>query len=194
MRVGPARPLLLLALIVIVTVAWPGARSVSSGASGQQAPAAAEAKDGDWTMPGKDYAATRYSGLAQITPANVAGLQPVWTFSTGVLRGHEGQPLVVEQHDVRRDAVSERALRLRSHPGGLSAQVEVPAQPSTPTRSASPAATRSIAARSTPTARSSTTCSTDTPWRWTPRRAASSGTRRSPTSPTARRRRWRRSS
>jgi PQQ-dependent dehydrogenase (methanol/ethanol family) len=46
-------------------------------------------------MPGKDYAATRYSGLTQITPANAARLRPVWTFSTGVLRGHEGQPLVV---------------------------------------------------------------------------------------------------
>ncbi|HTL05979.1 MAG TPA: PQQ-dependent dehydrogenase, methanol/ethanol family [Gemmatimonadales bacterium] len=51
--------------------------------------------DGQWTMPGKDYAATRYSSLAQLTPANVAGLKPVWSFSTGVLRGHEGQPLVV---------------------------------------------------------------------------------------------------
>jgi len=95
MRVGAARPLLLLGLIVIVTVALPGARSVPSGASGQQAPAAAEAKDGDWTMPGKNFAATRYSGLTQITVANAAGLKPVWNFSTGVLRGHEGQPLVV---------------------------------------------------------------------------------------------------
>jgi PQQ-dependent dehydrogenase (methanol/ethanol family) len=51
--------------------------------------------DGQWVMPGKDYASTRYSGLAQLTPANVARLQPVWNFSTGVLRGHEGQPLVV---------------------------------------------------------------------------------------------------
>jgi PQQ-dependent dehydrogenase (methanol/ethanol family) len=53
--------------------------------------------DGRWTMPGKDYAATRYSGLSELTPANVARLKPVWNFSTGVLRGHEGQPLVVNQ-------------------------------------------------------------------------------------------------
>src|SRR5207247_4426652 len=51
--------------------------------------------DGQWTMPAKDYAATRYSGLAQITAANAARLRPVWSFSTGVLGGHEGQPLVV---------------------------------------------------------------------------------------------------
>jgi len=46
-------------------------------------------------MPAKDYAATRYSALAQITDANAARLHPVWSFSTGVLGGHEGQPLVV---------------------------------------------------------------------------------------------------
>ena len=46
-------------------------------------------------MPGKDYSATRYSGLSQITPANAARLRPIWSFSTGVLGGHEGQPLVV---------------------------------------------------------------------------------------------------
>ena len=51
--------------------------------------------DGQWTMPGKNYAATRYSGLNQITPANAARLRAVWSFSTGVLGGHEGQPLVV---------------------------------------------------------------------------------------------------
>src|SRR5437773_3445114 len=51
--------------------------------------------DGQWTRPGKDFAATRYSGLAAITSANATRLHPVWSFSTGVLGGHEGQPLVV---------------------------------------------------------------------------------------------------
>src|SRR5438309_1899949 len=51
--------------------------------------------DGQWTMPAKNNAATRYSGLSQITPANARRLHPVWNFSTGVLGGHEGQPLVV---------------------------------------------------------------------------------------------------
>jgi glucose dehydrogenase len=59
-------------------------------------PALAQAgSDGEWTMPAKDYASTRFSKLAQITPANGARLRPVWTFSTGVLAGHQGQPLVV---------------------------------------------------------------------------------------------------
>ncbi len=61
-------------------------------AAGAQAPAG---EDGQWTMPSKDYAATRYSGLAGITAQNASSLHPVWTFSTGVLGGHEGQPLVV---------------------------------------------------------------------------------------------------
>jgi len=51
--------------------------------------------DGQWTMPGRDYAATRFSSLAQIDRTNAARLKAVWTFSTGVLGGHEGQPLVV---------------------------------------------------------------------------------------------------
>ena len=46
-------------------------------------------------MPAGDYANSRYSELSQITAANATNLRASWTFSTGVLRGHEGQPLVV---------------------------------------------------------------------------------------------------
>ncbi len=60
---------------------------------GQRAPTAMD--DGQWTMPGKDYAATRFSGLTEITAANAKDLHATWSFSTGVLGGHEGQPLVV---------------------------------------------------------------------------------------------------
>jgi len=48
-----------------------------------------------WVMPTQNYANTRYSQLNQITKDNVKNLRPVWTFSTGVLRGHEGSPLVI---------------------------------------------------------------------------------------------------
>jgi lanthanide-dependent methanol dehydrogenase len=48
-----------------------------------------------WVMPTGDYANHRYSTLSQITKDNVKDLRPVWTFSTGVLRGHEGAPLVI---------------------------------------------------------------------------------------------------
>jgi alcohol dehydrogenase (cytochrome c) len=46
-------------------------------------------------MPTGDYANHRYSELKQITKDNVKNLAPQWTFSTGVLRGHEGAPLVI---------------------------------------------------------------------------------------------------
>ncbi|EHK56723.1 methanol/ethanol family PQQ-dependent dehydrogenase [Allomesorhizobium alhagi] len=53
----------------------------------------ADAKN--WAMPTGDYANTRYSKLNQINKDNVKDLQVKWTFSTGVLRGHEGGPLVI---------------------------------------------------------------------------------------------------
>ena len=49
----------------------------------------------DWVMPTGNYANHRYSRLNQITSENAAKLQVTWTFSTGVLRGHEGGPLVI---------------------------------------------------------------------------------------------------
>jgi PQQ-dependent dehydrogenase (methanol/ethanol family) len=49
----------------------------------------------DWVMPLKNYSSTRYSELGQINKDNVGDLQVAWTFSTGVLRGHEGGPLVI---------------------------------------------------------------------------------------------------
>jgi PQQ-dependent dehydrogenase (methanol/ethanol family) len=48
-----------------------------------------------WVMPTGDYSNHRYSQLKQITAQNVGKLQVAWTFSTGVLRGHEGAPLVI---------------------------------------------------------------------------------------------------
>src|SRR6185369_5643247 len=48
-----------------------------------------------WVMPLGNYASTRYSELDQINNENVKKLQVAWTFSTGVLRGHEGGPLVI---------------------------------------------------------------------------------------------------
>src|SRR5437899_3706061 len=53
--------------------------------------------DGEWSLPARDYANSRFSNLSQITPANAKSLHVSWTFSTGVLRGHEGQPLVVDK-------------------------------------------------------------------------------------------------
>src|SRR5438067_8436830 len=49
----------------------------------------------DWVMPTGDYFNQRYSKLNQINSSHVGKLQVSWTFSTGVLRGHEGAPLVI---------------------------------------------------------------------------------------------------
>jgi lanthanide-dependent methanol dehydrogenase len=48
-----------------------------------------------WVMTGRTYDLQRYSPLNQITTANVKGLHVSWSMSTGTLRGHEGNPLVV---------------------------------------------------------------------------------------------------
>ena len=48
-----------------------------------------------WAMQTGNYANHRYSPLKQINKDNVGDLQVAWTFSTGVLRGHEGGPLVI---------------------------------------------------------------------------------------------------
>src|SRR2546427_3804596 len=50
---------------------------------------------GEWTMTGRTYDLQRYSPLTQINKANVKSLKAAWTFSTGVLNGHEGNPLVI---------------------------------------------------------------------------------------------------
>lgn len=49
----------------------------------------------DWAIQTGDYANTRYSKLNKINKDNVKNLQVAWTFSTGVLRGHEGGPLII---------------------------------------------------------------------------------------------------
>ena len=48
-----------------------------------------------WVMPLGNYSGTRHSSLNQINTRNAWKLKVAWTMSTGALRGHEGQPLVV---------------------------------------------------------------------------------------------------
>ncbi|MES1180036.1 MAG: PQQ-dependent dehydrogenase, methanol/ethanol family, partial [Hyphomicrobium sp.] len=49
----------------------------------------------NWAIQSGNYSGQRYSKLDQINASNVGDLKVAWTFSTGVLRGHEGGPLVV---------------------------------------------------------------------------------------------------
>jgi alcohol dehydrogenase (cytochrome c) len=48
----------------------------------------------DWLMVRRTWDGWGYSPLDQITPANVARLQPAWVVSTGVTNGHEAPPIV----------------------------------------------------------------------------------------------------
>jgi PQQ-dependent dehydrogenase (methanol/ethanol family) len=57
--------------------------------------AAAPPDDGQWTMPSKNFANTRYSELDEINTGNVKDLQVAFTFPTTVNRGQEGAPIMV---------------------------------------------------------------------------------------------------
>ena len=50
----------------------------------------------NWATQAGDMYNQRYSKLDQIKTSNVGKMQVAWTFSTGVLRGHEGSPLVID--------------------------------------------------------------------------------------------------
>ena len=52
--------------------------------------------EANWVMPAGDYKNQRYSELTQINKDNVTDLNMAWSFSTGVLRGHEGNSLVID--------------------------------------------------------------------------------------------------
>ena len=49
----------------------------------------------NWAMQAGNMQNHRYSQLKQINKDNVKNLRVAWQFSTGVLRGHEGGPLVI---------------------------------------------------------------------------------------------------
>lgn len=53
-------------------------------------------EDGQWAMPAKNYASTRYSRLNQINANNVKKLQLAWSFTTGMTNGHEAAPVIVD--------------------------------------------------------------------------------------------------
>jgi lanthanide-dependent methanol dehydrogenase len=52
-------------------------------------------ESGDWTRPAKDLSSTRFSSLNQITPESVKQLAVKVTFSTGIPKGHEAAPIIV---------------------------------------------------------------------------------------------------
>src|SRR5580765_287470 len=89
----------LVALIVILTASAVIAQSPPRPAILQNYPAVTAEQlkapaDGEWPMARRTYDGWGYSPLQQITPANVARLQPVWSMSTGMTSGHQAPPIV----------------------------------------------------------------------------------------------------
>ena len=72
-----------------------GPESAAAAGATTTPPSPVAAADKEWTSPNKNPASTRYSSLNEINTGNVKNLKVAWTFSTGVLRGHEGGPLVI---------------------------------------------------------------------------------------------------
>jgi PQQ-dependent dehydrogenase (methanol/ethanol family) len=71
------------------------AAAVSGSTLANQELAQLSANPNNWAMQAGDFSNHRYSALQQINTGNVNKLQVAWMFSTGVLRGHEGSPLVI---------------------------------------------------------------------------------------------------
>ena len=102
-RVGLSIGVLVLAAASItLTTCGGGQTTVTSNPSPNRVltqPTGAQAalvptEDGQWIMPAKNYSSTRFSGLQDINKTNVGSLKLAWSFSTGVLRGHEAAPIV----------------------------------------------------------------------------------------------------
>jgi len=73
----------------------PAAPSAGGAAAGGDELLTLQKDAKQWALPTGDYGNQRHSTLKQITADNVGKLAPAWQFSTGVLRGHEGAPLVI---------------------------------------------------------------------------------------------------
>ncbi|MCG8323892.1 MAG: PQQ-binding-like beta-propeller repeat protein, partial [Thiotrichales bacterium] len=89
----PINRLLSRAVVTSALVLFTGV-NVNAGTASEEIDAATK-NPNLWPAPGRDNKLTRYSPLDQINEANVTRLNYSWSQSTGGLRGHEGQPVVV---------------------------------------------------------------------------------------------------
>ena len=84
-----------LSLLACTAMLGVGALALSGPASANDQLLKMQKDANQWVMPAGNYASQRYSTLDQINAKNVDKMHPMWSFSTGVLRGHEGGPLVI---------------------------------------------------------------------------------------------------
>ncbi|MGQ0672133.1 MAG: PQQ-dependent dehydrogenase, methanol/ethanol family [Hyphomicrobium sp.] len=69
--------------------------ALTSSAMANQSVLDAQKDPNNWAMQMGNYNGHRFSKLDQINTKNVGTIKVAWQFSTGVLRGHEGSPIVV---------------------------------------------------------------------------------------------------
>jgi PQQ-dependent dehydrogenase (methanol/ethanol family) len=81
--------------VMAVSLGWSGAGWAQSASAEIDTRAKNENL---WPAPGRDNQLTRHSTLKDINTENVKKLSFAWSQSTGALRGHEGQPVVVEHN------------------------------------------------------------------------------------------------
>ena len=72
----------------------------------------AVADPNNWAMQQGNYEGWRYSKLDQINTQNVKDIKVAWKFSTGVLRGHEGSPLVIGKELYLHSAFPNKVFKL----------------------------------------------------------------------------------
>jgi alcohol dehydrogenase (cytochrome c) len=81
------------AAVAAALLATGGATAAAEPVTGQDL-LAAQGNAGEWLMYGRNYLNQRFSPLAELTPANVGELTPVFAYSTGgKLAGFEATPL-----------------------------------------------------------------------------------------------------
>jgi len=81
--------------VLVLTIA-PSAWAADATSRPSVPAAIAAPEDGTWSMPAKNYASTRYSGLEEINRENVGQLKVAFTFSPGTTKGQESAPIVVD--------------------------------------------------------------------------------------------------
>ena len=102
-RLAPPLRLAFPCLVLAVAAHLPASRHAAAlPADARYAPVTTERllnpEPRNWPMYRRTYDGWGYSPLDRITPANVASLQPVWTFSTGSSRDHQSPPIVNDGH------------------------------------------------------------------------------------------------
>jgi len=88
------RAVLVLRALVVLTALGAGAAFAAEVDDARLR--AADKENEAWLTHGRTYAEQRYSPLDQINESNVENLIPAWTFETGLKRGHEATPIVID--------------------------------------------------------------------------------------------------